>query len=97
VQVCGELGPDLLLWVGKYAWLLLWILTSEKDILLMMDQCYLLQKVDNAGCDPGVKHYFDQEKERNQHANPVLIDPLDKLHEMFTITIQDFKTNKRRL
>lgn len=48
----------------------------------------LLQRLDSAGLDPGVKHYFDQERERNQHAytpssaNPVLIDPLDKLREL---------------
>ena len=48
----------------------------------------LLQKLDNADCDPGIKHYFLQERERSQHthppssANPVLIDPLDKLHEI---------------
>ena len=64
--------------------------------LLPVDE--LLQKLDNAGCDPGVKHYFDQEKERSQHshspssANPVLIDPLDKLREVFAtrdVTVQD--------
>ena len=49
----------------------------------------LLQKLDNAGCDPGVKHYIDEEREKSQHAhptssdNPVLIDPLDKLCEIF--------------
>ena len=58
----------------------------------------LLQKLDDAGCDSGVKQYFDQERERGQHthppssANPVLIDPLDKLCEISAsrdVTVQD--------
>ena len=64
--------------------------------LLPVDE--LLQKLNNVGCDPGVKNNFDQEKERSQHAhppssaNPILIDPLDKLHEIFITkdaTVQD--------
>lgn len=48
----------------------------------------LLQRLDTAWLDPGVKHCFGQERERNQHAhppssaNPILIDPLGKLHEV---------------
>ena len=45
----------------------------------------LLQQLESAGCDSGVQYYFKQEEERSLQsapppsANPVLIDPLDKL------------------
>ena len=64
----------------------------------------LLQKMDNAGCDPGVKHYFDHEREKSQDAhppasaNPVLIDPLDKLLEISgtqDVTVQDLVESLR--
>ena len=48
----------------------------------------LIQGLDDAGCDAGICHYFNQESEKNQQAfpspssNPVLIDPLDKLCEI---------------
>ena len=48
----------------------------------------LIQGLEDAGCDAGICHYFNQESEKNQQAfpspssNPVLIDPLDKLCEI---------------
>ena len=48
----------------------------------------LIQGLEDAGCDAGILHYFNQESEKNQQAfpsssrNPVLIDPLDKLCEI---------------
>ena len=51
----------------------------------------LLQQLESAGCDSGVQHYFKQEEERSLQsapppsANPVLIDPLDKLSDIASI------------
>ena len=64
----------------------------------------LLQKLDNAGFDPGVKHYFDQERETNRHAhppssaNPLLIDLFDKLWEISSsrdVTVEDLVESLR--
>ena len=51
----------------------------------------LLEQLDRGGCDPGIQHYFKQEEERSLQsapppsANPVLIDPLDKLSDIAAI------------
>ena len=48
----------------------------------------LIQGLEDAGCDAGICHYFNQESLKNlqtfpsSSSNPVLIDPLDKLCEI---------------
>ena len=48
----------------------------------------LLQQLENAGCDVGVQHYFNQEAERSSQSvlpasnNPVLIDPIYKMCDL---------------
>ena len=58
----------------------------------------LLHQLESAGCDTGAQHYFKQEEDRSLQsvpppsANPVLIDPLDKLRDIAStrdVTVND--------
>ena len=58
----------------------------------------LLHQLESAGCDTAAQHYFKQEEDRSLQsvpppsANPVLIDPLDKLCDIAStrdVTVDD--------